>query len=652
MAKKSMKTKLLLRFGLVVPAAIIIVGLIGILLTQITTMKTLEENMRETVLVASVQVQNRLMRSETVLEEIGKNSELVRALENKDKKIKLLEDRAEEYGFVEYGVLDTEGKSAKGSSFSGTEWCQKALAGEFYIGTPAPRADGSFVMYLSAPVVESGKIKGVVYAGIDATFLSNIAGQIQVGENGYTYIIDKNGTVIAHKDYTKVTEKENAIALSEEDSAYNELAALEQQALAAAEGETVYGGFRENKSSMRAALSRIADTDDWVIAVAAAEGDFTGTIVLGAVIMLISLILCTAAALVVIVVYVNRIVKPIVELRDAMTRVAEGDLGVSVEVNGEDEVAQLGGTINETVAALRTYISEISRLSTAMSEGDFSVSTAAQFRGEFESIGAALNALAESLSETFEHIGTAAQQVNHGAAQISDGAQSLAAGTTEQASAVAQLAATIETLDRHVEANASNAAQASEKASQAGNKITDSNERMKEVIGAMQNIAEKSDEISEIIAAIDEIAFQTNMLALNAAIEAARAGSAGKGFAVVADEVRNLAAKCGEAAQTTSALISQTISAVNEGSELVNETAEALSASVTVTEQAVELINEISAASAQQAAMIRQVNTGVEQISNVVQTNAAAAEQSAAAGEELTGQAGELDRLISGFTTR
>ncbi|MBQ9564095.1 MAG: hypothetical protein IJU98_00775, partial [Synergistaceae bacterium] len=175
---------------------------------------------------------------------------------------------------------------------------------------------------------------------------------------------------------------------------------------------------------------------------------------------------------------------------------------------------------------------------------------------------------------------------------------------------------------------------------------------MSDLMTAMRDIENKSQDISKVIKTIEDIAFQTNILALNAAVEAARAGTAGKGFAVVADEVRNLATKSQEASASTATLIEDTVRAVKEGSRLAAETDDALREVVTRAEKVMTAVNLISEATQEQSRDVAQVTTGIDQISSVVQTNSATAEESAAASEELSGQANLLKELVGRFTLR
>jgi len=252
---------------------------------------------------------------------------------------------------------------------------------------------------------------------------------------------------------------------------------------------------------------------------------------------------------------------------------------------------------------------------------------------------------AETLTVLLEKIDEAAGLVETSARQVSDGSQMLSQGAVEQAAAIQQLLAATAEISRQTKDNAGNSEKASAAADKTRCDTAAIDEKMGHMLRAMDEINAASHNISKIIKTIDDIAFQTNILALNAAVEAARAGANGKGFAVVADEVRSLAAKSAAAAKETEGLIRASLSAVAQGSKLAEDTAQTLKSVVEGIGRSAALMDEVAAASKRQSLDILQVEKGIERVSVVIQNITATAEESAAASEELSGQAEVLAEL-------
>lgn len=346
--------------------------------------------------------------------------------------------------------------------------------------------------------------------------------------------------------------------------------------------------------------------------------------------------------------------KTVKQVRDTIEAIAEGKLDSEINIQTKDEFGQMADAMRATNNKLSTIVRDTTKMYSELAKGNLNVQSEAKemYTGEFAPLLDNMRVLAYDLSDTLSQIFQSADQVDSGSEQVSAGAQANAQGATEQAGSVEELAATIEEISEKITKNAADSQAASSSIAAVGKQAEVSNDRMKEMLGAMEEIRNTSTQIGDIIKTIEDIAFQTNILALNAAVEAARAGEAGKGFAVVADEVRNLASKSAVASQNTSELIQHAISAVENGSHIADDTAEALREVVVQIEEIVSTINRISTVSDEQAKSIAQVTTGIEQISNVVQTNSATAEESAAASEELSAQAAALKTMVSRFKLR
>jgi methyl-accepting chemotaxis protein len=237
-------------------------------------------------------------------------------------------------------------------------------------------------------------------------------------------------------------------------------------------------------------------------------------------------------------------------------------------------------------------------------------------------------------------------QVLTGTSQITLAIQSLAEGSSNQASSLEQTSAAMEEMSSRTKQNAEHAGQADILMQDTIREIDESNRAMVELTESMKNISQASEETGKIIKTIDEIAFQTNLLALNAAVEAARAGEAGAGFAVVADEVRNLAMRAAEAAKSTSNLIEATVKKIKQGSDIVDRTNEAFNRVSGGSQKVAGLVGEIAAASKEQDEGIEQINKAMVEMDRVVQQNAANAEESASASEEIHSQAEQTILIV------
>ena len=377
-----------------------------------------------------------------------------------------------------------------------------------------------------------------------------------------------------------------------------------------------------------------------------------------------NMVVCTVAGFVVIIVclvfaftltrktskrVLETILEPLHAIEDVAMELTEGNLHSTLEYHSDDEIGKLAHSMRKSIRILETYVDDIDRSMKLFSEGNFDVHPEVEWRGDFVGILNSFMAFQASMAGTIKGIQNVSNEVSGAAEQVASSSNDLADGATNQAAVVEELTATVTGVSEQVEKNSQSAKEISVKVDELGNAISESNGKMHEMVDSMHEISEASKEIDKIITTINEIASQTNLLALNASIEAARAGEAGKGFAVVANQVNVLADQSAQAAKESATLIETSVKAVEKGMVIAGQTAAQLEEVAENSKVITTEVTNIAETLETQTTEIKQINEGIEQINDVVQTNSATSEECAAASQEMSSEAESLREMISKF---
>ena len=652
---KSIRTKITLSLILTVLVGLVASGIASIIPNYNSTMSTVEQMMRETAVLAAGRVEQELAAYKNVVMDAGHDQQLADPDVPLEVKQAVIDKRAAMHDFQRGNIIGTNGISIfDGKDYSDREYVKQAMQGNIYVSEPLiSKITGQLSIMVAAPLYAEetygSSIVGVIYFVPKETFLNDIVSAIQIGENSRAYMINKTGDTIADITLDTIT-VQNIEAEALNDPALAELSSIHE---AMRRGEIGFGEYTSGEDKMFAAYAPVGDTDGWSIAVTAPQLNYLestrNAMVINVAVIVISILLSVVIALVL----ANNISGPMKACVNRMKLLVEGDLDTPMpQIKSKDESGVLARSTASLVEGLRIVIGDIDLLLNEMANQNLNVHTEHEevYVGSFRNILLSMRHMKVELSRAMTQVNHSSQEVAMASDHLSASAQSLSQGTTQQASSVEELASRVREISEQAKKTADGALDVRSKTHEAGREVSLCNQKMQNLVEAMDKIQTSSEEIEKILKTIDDIAFQTNILALNAAVEAARAGSAGKGFAVVAEEVRNLAGKSAKAAQNTSELIGNSTEAVHMGTEIAQNTADVLMEVVNSIQAVVDAIDQIATVSKEQSEEVGQVSEGINQISVVVQSNSANAQESAAASEELSAEAACLKQLVDQFT--
>ncbi len=542
------------------------------------------------------------------------------------------------------GITTRSGDSLK--SFQDTILARQQLTN---LGIMKSPGTGSMILSMYYPLFEGRRCIGYVGAGVYASHLMDSLLDLNIKglpDSEYVFLNVDTGVYLYHAD-------ESLLNTETSDPGYLEIL---QRIRDEGSTEAATYSYRDENGDRQLVVYKYLKDRGWVFMVRDSAAEVYRPVLKVRLIVGALCALVAAAVIFFTLLILRREGRELMVVERAIGRL--GDLNLSTDQELEafdhrsDEIGMIAQTTQRVCGCLRQTIDDVGRILGEIANGNLTVDVtenASYYIGDFQALSESLQSIHANLVHVIRDISQVARQVDSSAERVSTGAQALSQGTLEQAASVDGLVSNVTAITSQIRTSTARCENASDLVDKATGYAAEANTRMDQLTEATRNIDRSSAQIVTIIKTIEDIAFQTNILALNAAVEAARAGSAGKGFSVVADEVRNLAAKSAKAVQSTNQLVNQSIQDVKSGTDSTDLAVSAMQVIHDCIQSIKTLMDEIAAASVQQSEMIVLVESGIKEISAVVQTNSAAAEKSASVSKELSNQARTLNGLLSRF---
>lgn len=633
-----LSTKISIVFSLTIIILVYIIGTEACLYSYSSTISLVEKNSRSSAKTTARDIEALLQNYKNIAKASGSDMTLIGNIPN-EVRMKKVEQLAKQYGFTSGNLLDKKGVSIKdGTDFSDRDYVKAALNGKTNISdVTLSKYTNTYGISIAAPFISSGRIIGVVYYRADVDFMNDIVKHISVGQGSYAYILDENNNVIAHKNEKYIMNDK-----------YKEMIPKDiKNCISSQNGSMTcsYGGDK-----YICGYSKIDKTANWRVVIASPESAYNSDILRFVKKLVISDIIALIAAIIVALIIARVISRPIVRVKNLLSALAQGDLSVQLnDTKNKDELGILQNSAVSLNRMLSDMLTQSGDVLSKMAAYDLTSEDMREYPGKFNELAASINSIKAILSNMILNIQNSSVNVDGGSKQLAEAASMLSEGTMAQASSLQKLVTDVENVAQNINANSDKTIFVNESLGNLDSEIKDGNQKMQELSNVVRTVEEMSEDIKKIVNTIDGIAFQTNILALNASVEAARAGESGRGFAVVAQEIGTLATKSSDASKKTAELIEKCIKGIESAKEYADITSDSLAKIVSDSNNIANAFDEMSKANEIQAKNANDIRNEIENISQVVQSNTATAQQTAASTEVLSEQAAALKDMTGRF---
>lgn len=633
-----LSTKISIVFSLTIIILVYIIGTEACLYSYSSTISLVEKNSRSSAKTTARDIEALLQNYKNIAKASGSDITLIGNVLN-EVRVKKVEQLAKQYGFTSGNLLNKKGVSIKdGTDFSDRDYVKAALNGKTNISdVTLSKYTNTYGISIAAPLISSGRIIGVVYYRADVDFMNDIVKHISVGQGSYAYILDENNNVIAHKNEKYIMNDK-----------YKEMIPKDiKNCISSQNGSMTcsYGGDK-----YICGYSKIDKTANWRVVIASPESAYNSDILRFVKKLVISDIIALIVAIIVALIIARVISRPIVRVKNLLSALAQGDLSVQLnDTKNKDELGILQNSAVSLNRMLSDMLTQSGDVLSKMAAYDLTSEDMREYPGKFNELAASINSIKAILSNMILNIQNSSVNVDGGSKQLAEAASMLSEGTMAQASSLQKLVTDVENVAQNINANSDKTIFVNESLGNLDSEIKDGDQKMQELSNVVRTVEEMSEDIKKIVNTIDGIAFQTNILALNASVEAARAGESGKGFAVVAQEIGTLATKSSDASKKTAELIEKCIKGIESAKEYADITSDSLAKIVSDSNNIANAFDEMSKANEIQAKNANDIRNEIENISQVVQSNTATAQQTAASTEVLSEQAAALKDMTGRF---